>query len=53
MHSTVLLDDVGQVKARFDTFGDKVCLAQERCTVCTIHTKGLEVVVDALDGTPR
>ena len=53
MHSTVLLGDVGRVEARFDTFGDKVCLAQDRCTVCAIRTKGLEVVVDALDGTPR
>ena len=53
MHSTVLLGEVGGVEARFNTFGDKVCLAQDRCMVCTIRTKGLEVVVDELDGTPR
>ena len=52
MHSIVLLGEVGRVEARFDTFGDKVCLAQDRCTVCIIRMKGLEVVLDALDSTP-
>jgi hypothetical protein len=27
--------------------------AQDRCTVCTGHTIGIEIVLDALDGTPR
>jgi hypothetical protein len=27
--------------------------AQDRCTVCTDHTIGIEIVLDALDGTPR
>jgi hypothetical protein len=26
---------------------------QDRCTVCTKHTIGKEIVLDALDGTPR
>jgi hypothetical protein len=26
---------------------------QDRCTVCTEHTVGIEIVLDALDGTPR
>jgi hypothetical protein len=26
---------------------------QDRCTVCSEHTIGLEIVLDALDGTPR
>jgi hypothetical protein len=26
---------------------------QERCTVCTEHTIGIEIILDALDGTPR
>jgi hypothetical protein len=26
---------------------------QDRCTVCTEHTIGIEIVLDALDGTPR
>ena len=38
---------------------DSVCLdivlilAQDRCTVCTKHTIGSEIVLDAPDGTPR
>jgi hypothetical protein len=28
-------------------------LVQDRCTVCTEHTIGIEIVLDALDGTPR
>jgi hypothetical protein len=26
---------------------------QDWCTVCTEHTIGIEIVLDALDGTPR
>jgi hypothetical protein len=25
---------------------------QDRCTVCTKHTMGIEIVLDAHDGTP-
>jgi hypothetical protein len=28
-------------------------LVQDRCTVCTKHTIGIKIVLDALDGTPR
>ena len=28
-------------------------LAQDRCTVCAKHTIGLEIILDAPDGTPR
>jgi hypothetical protein len=28
-------------------------LTQDRCTVCVDHTIGSEIVLDALDGTPR
>jgi hypothetical protein len=28
-------------------------LVQDRCTVCTEHTVGIEIILDALDGTPR
>jgi hypothetical protein len=28
-------------------------LVQDRCMVCTEHTIGIEIVLDALDGTPR
>jgi hypothetical protein len=26
---------------------------QDRCTVCTEHTIGIEIVLGTLDGTPR
>jgi hypothetical protein len=26
---------------------------QDSCLVCTEHTIGIEVILDALDGTPR
>jgi hypothetical protein len=26
---------------------------QDRCTVCTEHTIGIEIILDALDGTLR
>jgi hypothetical protein len=26
---------------------------QDRCMVCTEHAIGIEIVLDALDGTPR
>jgi hypothetical protein len=26
---------------------------QERCMVCTEHTIDIEIILDALDGTPR
>jgi hypothetical protein len=26
---------------------------QDRSTVCTEHTIGIEIILDALDGTPR
>jgi hypothetical protein len=28
-------------------------LTQDRCTVCTERTIGLEIILDTLDGTPR
>jgi hypothetical protein len=28
-------------------------LVQDRCTVCTEHTIGIEIILDALDGTSR
>jgi hypothetical protein len=33
--------------------GIVLVLVQDRCTVCTEHTVGIEIVLDALDGTPR
>ena len=49
----VLLGDVGQVEARFGPFGDSVILTQDRCMVCVHYTIGLEIILDAPDGTRR
>ena len=48
-----LLRDVGHVESRFDPFGDCVMSVQDRCMVCAKHTKGLEIILDAPNGTPR
>ena len=49
----VLLRDKAQVEASFGPFGDSANLDQDRRTVCAEHTIGSEIVLDALDGTPR
>ena len=28
-------------------------LTQDRCVACVEHTIGMEIILDALDGTPR
>jgi hypothetical protein len=33
--------------------GIVLVLAQDRCMVCAEHTIGLEIILDAPDGTPR
>jgi hypothetical protein len=48
----ILLGNEDQVEARFGLFGDSANLKQDRCTVCAKHTIGLEIVLDAPDGTP-
>jgi hypothetical protein len=48
----VLLGDEAQVE-RFGSFEDSVSVAQDRCTVCAEHTIGIEIISDALNGTPR
>ena len=47
MHPMVHLGDEAQVVARFSPFGDDVILMQDRCTVCTEHTIGSEIILDA------
>ena len=42
----VLLGDEAQVEAPFSPFGD-------RCAACVERTIGLEIILDAPDGTPR
>ena len=46
----VLLGDEAQVEARFGPFGDS---AKDRYTVCAERTIGLEIILEAPDGTPR
>ena len=51
-HPMILLGDVAQVKAR-PHLEIVLILTQDSCTVCVERTIGLEVVLDAPDGTPR
>ena len=48
-----LLGDVDLVESRFRPFGDSVVSMQDRSMVCAKHTIGLEIILDAPDGTPR
>jgi hypothetical protein len=48
-----LVSDVDRVESYFSVFGKVLVLVQERSTVCTEHTIGIEIDLDALDGTPR
>jgi hypothetical protein len=48
-----LLDDVRHVyliSVRLETV---LVSVQDRCTICTERTIGLEIILNALDGTPR
>ena len=49
----VLLGDVGPMESPFRAFGDGVSVGEDRCTVCTKRTIGLETILDSPDGTPR
>jgi hypothetical protein len=42
-----------RLKGKLAPFGDSVILMQYRCTVCVKYTIGLEIILDAPDGTPR
>jgi hypothetical protein len=48
-----LVSDMGRVKSRFCPSGDSVSVSADRCTACTEHTIGIEIVLDTLDRTPR
>jgi hypothetical protein len=43
-----LVSDVGHVESYFCVFGKVLVLVQERSTVCTEHTIGIEINLDAL-----
>jgi hypothetical protein len=49
----VLLGDKAQVEPRMVRVEIVLILTQDRCTVCTEHTIGSEIILDAPDGTPR
>ena len=49
-YSLVTLVEWKHVSVRFETM---LVLAQERCTVAAVRSIGLEVVLDALDSTPK
>ena len=48
-----LLGDMGHVESHFFPFGDSVSVGQDRCTFWAKRTIGLEIALDAPDGTPR
>ena len=49
----VPLGDEAQVEACFGLLDIVLILTQDRCMVCVEHTIGLDIVLDAPDGTPR
>ena len=48
-----LLGDVGHVESHFIPFGTVLVSVQDRCMVCARYTIGLQIVLDAPEGTPR
>ena len=49
----VLLGDEAQVQAHFGLFRDCANLDADKSMVCAERTIGLEIILDAPDGTPR
>jgi hypothetical protein len=47
----VLLGDEAQVEASFGPFGDSAILTQDRCVFCAKRTRGLEIILNAPNGT--
>ena len=48
-----LLGDVGYVEFTFFHLETVLVSLQDRCIVCARRTIGLEIILDALDGTAR
>ena len=48
-----LLGDVGHVKSRSVRLEMVLVFVQDRCTVCAKRSIGLEILLEAPDGTPR
>ena len=53
MDPIVLLRDEAQVELISVRLEIVLILTQDRCMVCEEHTIGLEIVLEAPDGTPR
>ena len=53
MQPIELVGAVGHVESRSVRLEMVLVLVQDRCTVCAKHTIGLDIVLDAPDGTPR
>ena len=51
MHPMELIGDVGLVEPCFFSFGDSVSVGARLVNVCTTHTIGSEIILDAPDGT--
>ena len=49
----VLLHDEAQVEVCFGPLGDSANLDTDTCIVCAKRSIGLEIVLDAPNGTPR
>ena len=49
----VLLGDEAQGKLILVRLEIVLILTQDRCTVCAKRTRGLDIILDAPDGTPR
>ena len=52
-HSMVRLGDEAKLKLVSVCLEIVLILTQDRCAVCVERTIGLEIILDAADGTPR
>jgi hypothetical protein len=52
-HPMKLLGDVGLVESHFGLFGDNISVSARQVHGLCQSTIGLEIVLDAPDGTPR
>ena len=48
-----LLGDVGHVESRSVHLEMLLVSMYDRCSICTKHTIGSDIILDATDGTPR
>jgi hypothetical protein len=53
MHPMERLGDVGHVESHLVCLETVLLSVQDSCTVCTKHTRGSEIIIDAPNGTHR